>query len=155
MKKYEDTPLVSVELSELDRKLAHGRSIKSEAVMHQDDVLTETSTICADGQDCRSCHAPGCGEARDDTGYPLDVQESVFESRFHDACERLADRMRFERRRLFGIARERLRSGYRDYGSRMFGFSDKETVDNIDEELADAILYFIANPGAVHNHKEG
>jgi hypothetical protein len=78
--------------------------------------------------------------------YSLSQQQAIFTVHGWLAADELARTVQRPGylAHLLKMAEERLASGYEMYGSTMWAWSEAELAQNIDEELADAIVYTVA-----------
>jgi len=77
---------------------------------------------------------------------PLEDQLAAFEAGWEQAVSRLLRELskRSSQERVYLLARARLHAGFRQYGDRAWHWDKWERRRNIDEELADAIVYLIS-----------
>jgi hypothetical protein len=77
---------------------------------------------------------------------PFAVQDFMFESLAE--CSVLVAEHLFDThfKTIIELARERFHKGYATYGSQMYGWSRDERLQNVLEELADAVVYLTSGP---------
>ena len=77
---------------------------------------------------------------------PLAQQEVIFTANF-PACLILLDNILDEyRAEIVALARERLRQGFQTYGDAAFHWPASVRLQNLLEELADALVYSVSGP---------
>lgn len=72
---------------------------------------------------------------------PWETQKLLFDARYMDALEKTYELLDNNTDELMTLAETRLRSGYDAYGSRMYGWSPEERLQNALEEIADCLVY--------------
>ena len=91
---------------------------------------------------CEDCSRPNVEPAN----VPLAVQEWLLEHLQDNALLEIGDLLLDCGDELIDLARERLRSGYKQYGSAMYGWDEETRRRNVMEELSDAIVYLTSGP---------
>ena len=77
---------------------------------------------------------------------PWAVQQELFDLHAHQALDGLPGYLHQHAETIVALAAARMEAGYRDYGSRAFGWSKDERLQNMLEELADAVVYLVTGP---------
>ncbi len=77
---------------------------------------------------------------------PMSVEDQVAIHRKHrtQALGFVLARMGASREHYFALSERRLAAGYAHFGERMFHAPTDDLIDNMDEEIADAINYIVA-----------
>lgn len=95
-------------------------------------------------------HAPDCPAVvsemakrfRESTSsVPFSVQEFMFEELVEVQLEYLHDIIKDHERTILAMARDRFRKGFAKYGDRMYHWTPEKRLENVLEELADAVVY--------------
>lgn len=85
-------------------------------------------------------------DAPDATDVPFPVQEWIFESLVGTSSLEVEDVLETYEDRIIAMARERFREGYAKFGSTMYGWSPERRLDEVLQELADALVYLTSGP---------
>ena len=149
---YDDTGRYHVPEADMcpECRAAPGRahSAECEAATHEGVHVVSASgssrTVSCAPPVPRPGITPAAGIAPD---VPFAVQEFIFEELAGPKLDDL-DVCLFAKHYtgILALARERLRSGYKAYGSRMYGWTPQERLRNVMEEIADAVVYLTSGP---------
>lgn len=100
-------------------------------------MLGITEAECEDAPDCCGCHP---------VNIPLSAQKELFGLHAHQALEALPGYVHLYAENIIQLAAERLEEGYKTYGSQAFGWEPEVRLQNLLEELADAVVYLCTGP---------